>query len=99
MSTTDHHFGACPQCGNNDGFYNAGRSHWFVCHEHRTRWWVGSNLFSGWKEETEEEQRHACEVEPGWGSYEDVDPPDPIILSEPRGGDPYSLGGVDEGPF
>lgn len=76
MTTTDHHFGACPQCGNDDGFYNAGRNHWFVCHEHKVRWWVGSNLFSAWREETENKQRHAYEVEPGWGFYEDITKPD-----------------------
>jgi RecA-family ATPase len=25
------------------------RSHWFVCHEHKVKWCVGSNLFSGWR--------------------------------------------------
>ena len=90
MTTTDHHFGAypkeeplgpqefggCPVCHSHDGFYNAGKGHWFVCREHRTRWFVGSNLFSAWREETEEEQRHAYEVEPGWGFYEDITKPD-----------------------
>lgn len=66
-------FGGCPQCGGHDGVFNAGRGHWFVCHEHRTRWFVGSNLFSSWKLETEAQQRHAYEVEPGWGAYEEVD--------------------------
>ena len=45
-------FGACPRCGRNDGYLNVGRSHWFVCHEHKLKWWVGANLFSSWKQET-----------------------------------------------
>ena len=49
------YFGGCPECGKNDGCLNIGRSHWFICHEHKKRWPVGSNLFSGWKEETQEE--------------------------------------------
>jgi hypothetical protein len=68
-------FSVCPVCHSNDGFLNAGKGHWFVCHEHRVRWFVGSNLFSAWREETEEEQRHAYEVEPGWGFYEDITKP------------------------
>jgi hypothetical protein len=94
----EEQFGACPVCHSHDGFYNAGRNHWFVCHEHRVRWWVGSNLFSAWREETENEQRHAYEVEPGWGFYEDVDPLPPMILSELLGDAPGSYEGVDEGP-
>ena len=69
-------FSVCPVCHSNDGFLNAGKGHWFLCHEHRVRWFVGSNLFSSWREETEEEQRHAYEVEPGWGFYEDITKPD-----------------------
>jgi hypothetical protein len=44
----DDYFGGCPDCGypgTNDGFLNIGRDHWYVCHLHRTKWRVGSNLF------------------------------------------------------
>jgi hypothetical protein len=37
----------------NDG--NVGRDHWLICHEHKYGWWIGSNLFSGWREETEKQ--------------------------------------------
>ena len=47
------YFGGCPLCGKNVGYLNLGPSHWFVCHEHRTKWWGGSNLFSTWKAEGE----------------------------------------------
>jgi hypothetical protein len=56
ITVTDY-FGGCPKCGRNDGLFNAGRAHWFVCHEHKVTWTVGTNLFSGWRDETEAEQR------------------------------------------
>lgn len=71
-NNSHHYFGTCPECGDNDGYRNAGKSHWFLCHEHRVRWCVGSNLFSSWRHETEEQQRHAYEVDPGWGHYAKV---------------------------
>ena len=51
--TTDEYFGGCPHCGQNDGYMNIGREHWFVCGRHRTKWLAGSNLFSGWRDEDE----------------------------------------------
>jgi hypothetical protein len=53
----DGYFGLCPHCHNNDGYLNVGRGHWFVCHEHKVKWLVGSNLFSSWRYQTEDEQR------------------------------------------
>ena len=52
-ATTEHYFGGCPTCGDNDGCLNVGRNHWYVCHLCRTKWLVGSNLFSGWRDEDE----------------------------------------------
>jgi hypothetical protein len=49
--TTDHYFGGCPQCGDTDGMRNVGRDHWYFCAAHRTKWTVGANLFSGWRDE------------------------------------------------
>jgi hypothetical protein len=51
------HFAGCPECGQDDGYLNAGRSHWMFCDEHQVKWCIGSNLFSSWREETEAEQR------------------------------------------
>lgn len=51
---TDEYFGGCPECGKTNGFINNGPEHWFTCDRHRTKWHGGSNLFSGWREETEE---------------------------------------------
>lgn len=61
--TTDEYFGGCPECGKNDGCLNLRRDHWFVCDEHRTAWFVGSNLFSGWREESEDDwKRNAAKL-------------------------------------
>ena len=40
----DSYFGLCPHCHDNDGFINLGRGHWFLCHEHKVMWFIGSNL-------------------------------------------------------
>jgi hypothetical protein len=71
-----NYFGRCPHCacGEDQSHYvNVGRSHFFVCDVHRTFWWIGSNLFSSWRDETEEDWRRnaalldTCrEVEPVW---------------------------------
>jgi hypothetical protein len=67
------YFGVCPQCRRNDGYANAGRSHWFFCKKHRVKWCAGSNLFSSWRDETEEEQRRVYE-EIGLGEFEEIKP-------------------------
>ena len=77
MSTTDNAteiLGACPACGGVTGYLNAGRLHRAYCEPCRTTWVVGSNLFSGWKEETELEQRRRWREVFGGRSYEDVTP-------------------------
>lgn len=56
-TTLSEHFGTCPDCGRHDGYINIGRSHWFYCREHETRWIAGHNLFDSWKDETREEQQ------------------------------------------
>ena len=80
---TDLHFGGCPHCSKTDGYINVGRDHWFVCDQHRTKWWAGSNLFSSWRDETEEEWlRNEYKLE----NYISVDPvyrkPTPEELEE-----------------
>ena len=49
----DKHFGVCSICGGSDGYLNVGRNHWFVCHEHKRKWFVGGNLFGSWRHEDE----------------------------------------------
>ena len=53
----ENYFGGCPVCGGTDGFVNDGRDHWFTCQTHSAKWCAGSNLFSGWREETEADWR------------------------------------------
>jgi hypothetical protein len=52
-----NYFGGCPICGRTDGCKSVGRDHWYVCDEHKTKWCVGSNLFSVWRELTEAEHQ------------------------------------------
>ena len=56
-AVTTYPFGGCPHCGQNDGYLNDGRDHWFRCDRHKVKWWVGSNLFSSWRDEDEETWR------------------------------------------
>ena len=51
----DDEFGGCPECGYRDFVLNDGREHWYVCDTHLTRWHIGSNLFSGWRNLTDAE--------------------------------------------
>jgi hypothetical protein len=67
-----NYFGTCPECHKTDGYINIGKSHWFLCKKHRTRWWVGSNLFSSWRDQTEEEQRRLYD-ELDFGSFRKVE--------------------------
>ena len=55
QKVADDYFGVCPECGKSDGYINAGRSHWFICKEHKIKWLVGCNLFSDWRHQTEGE--------------------------------------------
>ncbi|MEE9250362.1 MAG: hypothetical protein V3U93_04470 [Alphaproteobacteria bacterium] len=53
-TVTTSPFGGCPYCGNADGYLNDGPDHWFFCRRHKMKWRVGSNFFSGWRDENEE---------------------------------------------
>lgn len=68
------YFGACLVCSCNDGYLNVGSSHWFHCREHKTRWCVGVNLFSGWREEDEEDWRKNAEKLFGYTEVEPLMP-------------------------
>ena len=59
---TQHYFGGCPECGDQNGYTNVGRSHWAYCIAHKTMWCIGWNLFSSWQNETEAEQRLAYDT-------------------------------------
>jgi hypothetical protein len=52
--TTTEYFGGCPECGKSSGYLNVGRDHYGTCDEHGVWWPIGANLFSCWRDETEE---------------------------------------------
>ena len=62
--------GVCPHCGGNDGYLNVGRTHWFVCHTHKTRWWIGCNMVTTWKQETEDDWKKNAEILAGYTMVE-----------------------------
>jgi hypothetical protein len=64
-------FGVCPICKGHDGYLNVGRDHWFKCDEHKVRWHVGSNLFSSWHDESEEDWEENARI---LSEYEEVGP-------------------------
>jgi hypothetical protein len=67
-------FGACPTCHKNDGYINSGKSHWFMCVEHRVKWCPAANLFSSWMYETAEEQREQWD-KIGMDTYTTIEEP------------------------
>ena len=69
----DDYFGVCPECGKSDGCINIGRAHWFYCTEHKIRWCIGWNLFSGWQYETEDQQRETYE-RLDFGTFRTIEP-------------------------
>jgi hypothetical protein len=73
MMSANAYFGLCPICHKTDGYLNAGQSHRFYCKEHKTSWLAGSNLFSDWRDQTEEEQRRKW-AEVGLDMFENVTP-------------------------
>jgi hypothetical protein len=69
----DDYFGVCPVCRKCNGYINIGRSHWFYCKEHRVTWCAGSNLFSSWRHQTEEEQRRIYD-QLGFDAFQQIEP-------------------------
>ena len=76
--TTDY-FGVCPDCRRTNGCLNVGGDHWFYCTEHHVRWWVGSNLFSSWRDQTPNQQRAIYKGVFGDGQrWRDMSPSAPV---------------------
>ena len=44
--------GCCPICGEHTYYFNMRSAHWGYCDEHKLKWLLGENLFSGWKFES-----------------------------------------------
>jgi hypothetical protein len=78
----DHHFGCCPECGNDDGYLNIGREQWFLCHRCETCWCVGENLFDSWRWDTDGMRERSREIVT---SYREVVPVSaPHLALDPR---------------
>lgn len=77
------HFGCCLKCKKPmDRFVNIGRGHWAVCEKDKTKWFIGSNLFSSWRHETDDDWRRNFEqikdfeeVEPWYRASAEPDDP------------------------
>ena len=81
INEVNNHFGLCPVCHRTDGYANAGKSHIFFCKEHQKSWFVGANLFSSWRDQTEEEQRRIWD-EIGLEEFERVKPYHRALVGE-----------------
>ena len=66
----EYYFGAC-HCGNEGRYFNVSRTHWFYCDDCKTRWSVGCNLFSSWREETAKDWEKNIEK---YGGYREIKP-------------------------
>jgi hypothetical protein len=91
-------FGDCPERGSNDGYLNVIAEHWFHCREHATKWCAGANLFSGWREESEEDWRRNIEL---LADYTEVESPLPT-RAHPRSREEFfeemrAKGWIEEG--
>jgi hypothetical protein len=69
--TPDDFFGGCPHCGENHGYRNVRRAHYFICHTHKVNWLRGDNLFSSWRHETEDDWKENARL---LASFETVEP-------------------------
>ena len=77
VSKVDSYFGNCPKCRRTHGCRSIGPDHWYVCHTHRTKWCVGSNLFSTWKELTDVQHFENARL---LGGYTEVRPVRPSLI-------------------
>ena len=76
VATTDEYFGGCPTCGKCEAVLNIERTHWHVCHTHKVKWCVGSNLFSSWRDEDETVWSQNAEVLKGYDEVEPIRSPE-----------------------
>ena len=75
-----HYEGCCPRCHSGGELVHVDREQFIVCRDHRLAWHIGSNLYSGWRNLTPEQQAEnrrfleCCEI---------IDPPDCTCTPEP----------------
>lgn len=72
---TDEYFGGCPECGQAEEHFNRGPNHYGACNTHQTCWWFGSNLFSSWRDETQEIWDANAARFAGYASVDPIYPP------------------------
>ncbi len=70
-------FGGCPHCLCVDNIWNIGRCHWAVCHQHKTKWDIGENLFSNWRDEGRQDWLKNKYRLANYQSVEPIFPPEP----------------------
>ena len=70
----DLYFGGCPECRDMT-MLNIERNHYGLCHEHKVKWYIGANLFSAWRHETEEQWIANAAILEGYKEIEPLLPP------------------------
>jgi hypothetical protein len=73
----DPHFGHC-ECGRLPVCRNVERNHFMCCDHCKTAWYVGSNLFSAWRDESPKSWRANRQLLET--SYRRIEPTYPFIL-------------------
>jgi hypothetical protein len=77
----EEYFGGCPQCG--EAYWaNIRKSHWCYCPNHKVRWWVGENIFSSWRDETETDWCRNHEMLDNFKEVEPLDQGETIPMAE-----------------
>ena len=66
----ENYFGHCPVPDHENCYRNIGRSHWMVCDTCRIKWFMGENLFSSWRSQSEETWKANAET---IKEYEELD--------------------------
>jgi hypothetical protein len=64
------YFGLCPICHCTDGYANHGSNHFGVCAAHKKLWYIGSNVFSSWRDDPDATDERFKELFDG---YEEVE--------------------------
>lgn len=71
LQPKEYTFGACKKCHSEGIHFNIERLNMVACENCKTQWEIGSNLFSGWKNETEDIWNENTRK---YGDYEMIEP-------------------------
>ena len=73
------YYGRCPRCLKcADRWMNVYKDHWLTCSDCMTKWTIGSNLFSSWREENERKWRENLYRLAGYQEVTPVSLPDDL---------------------